>query len=202
MTHIKWNQIISIFLLLLNILLLLIYLVTPINIDVVVSQYMITLEDSPVYYLAFWVTKLGSSTFLIPFTIFIMISFVYVYRQFKQALTISLATLSSYLLNVLLKMIFKRDRPSLFIEAHATGYSFPSGHAMIPLVFYGLLLYYINQKIESPIIRYILFIFIINLILVIGFSRVILNVHYISDVLIGFLSGLILLQIAIALDKK
>lgn len=195
-------QLVLLFLFLINILFVISLLMSPINIDYIMSDFMDRIPYTSLYHFAFFITKLGSSPFLIPLTIVIMIIFVILFKEIKQAFIISTMTLVSYLLNELIKTLVKRERPLLFEEAHALGYSYPSGHAMITLVFYGLLIYFINKKIKHKMIRIVLMIITISLIIMIGFSRVILNVHYISDVLSGFLFGFILLRLAIFLNKK
>lgn len=197
-----WKRWICLFLLLMNIIILMLQLLTSVNIDNIVSRYAKTMDYTVLYHFAFNVTKLGSSTFLIPFTIFIAIMLTLLYREYKQAIVISSATVFTYILNELIKIIVKRERPSLFIEAHATGYSFPSGHSMIPFVFYGLLLYYFNRKVKNERIKLVFTMTIVSVILLIGLSRVILNVHYLSDVLTGFLVGFIILETVIYIEAK
>src|SRR5699024_6419265 len=115
----------------------------------VISNYAETLENTIVYNLAFYITKLGSKSFLIPFTFVVCAFLLLIYRNILPAIVIASGTLLTHLFNDLIKGIIKRERPSLLAEANATGYSFPSGHAMIPVVFYGLLLYYTNKKVKN-----------------------------------------------------
>lgn len=66
------------------------------------------------------------------------------------------------------------------------GYSFPSGHSMVSMAFYGLLIYFAYTKIQNKNLRNIVCITLTLLIVSIGFSRIYLGVHYASDVLAGF----------------
>lgn len=198
----QWKLLLCLFLLLINMFIILFRLFTSTNIDGIVSHYATLIATSSLYHVAFSVTKLGSSPFLIPFTLVSATVLIILYRHVKQAIIILGATLSAYGLNELIKLIIKRERPSILATAHATGYSFPSGHAMISLVFYGLLLYYINKKISNKVIKICTSFLFIILIVSLGMSRIILNVHYISDVLSGFLCGFILLQLAVMIDKN
>lgn len=142
------------------------------------------------YVIARWITELGSGSFLIPFTIICMIGLWWLYKDWLPSIFFGGGTLSSHLLNKWIKHLVERERPSIFVEANAVGYSFPSGHAMISMVCYGLLLFFLIKKIPS--IKLHLQLFIPILIFFIGMSRVIIDVHYLTDVLIGFTFGFFL----------
>ena len=97
-----------------------------------------------------------------------------------------------------LKKLFQRKRPLAPLLAAARGLSFPSGHAIMAVTFYGLIIYIITQVIGISWLQVSLIILLIILILLIGFSRVYLRVHYASDVLAGFIIGLLWLFISLA----
>jgi len=84
----------------------------------------------------------------------------------------------------------------------ARGLSFPSGHAMSSVTFFGLLIYYVYRKQKNPGLRFLFICMLVALILMIGLSRVYLRVHYASDVLAGFCAGIIWLIIAIWVLRK
>src|SRR2546423_2295791 len=91
-----------------------------------------------------------------------------------------------------LKTIFQRDRPSFpnpFV--HALGYSFPSGHSMGSLIGYGMLAYLIAHSVRRRGIDILVAICAGVLVLAIGFSRLYLGAHYLSDVLAGFAAGIV-----------
>ena len=92
-----------------------------------------------------------------------------------------------FLLNYLLKIIFARSRPidiNLIVE---TGFSFPSGHAMISLGIYGFLIYLLLSSGKNKISKIIGTASLILLIFLIGISRIYLGVHYATDVIAGFI---------------
>lgn len=91
-------------------------------------------------------------------------------------------------LNNLLKLIIHRIRPNLYLIKE-TGYSFPSGHAMLTLVFYGILVYFVFQQTSSRKWRAALVVFSSLLTLAVGVSRIYLGVHYPSDVVGAYLAG-------------
>jgi undecaprenyl-diphosphatase len=91
----------------------------------------------------------------------------------------------------LLKHIFLRARPigSIIQE---TGFSFPSGHAMIAMTMFGVFMYFsLRMKSQSKKIFYM--IVCILAIIVVGFSRIYLNVHWFSDVIASYCFGLFIL---------
>lgn len=89
------------------------------------------------------------------------------------------------LVNHLIKIVVKRPRPDLMIVAE-TGYSFPSGHAMMSLALFGILIYFACRYIKNKPLKIFVVAGLIVLTILIGFSRIYLGVHYLSDVLAGF----------------
>lgn len=89
-------------------------------------------------------------------------------------------------LNVLLKEIIHRPRPEGFRLISETGYSFPSGHSMIAMAFYGLLVWMVWTYEQDRFVKYLCTIGFSLCIGAVGLSRVYLGVHYASDVLAGF----------------
>lgn len=95
---------------------------------------------------------------------------------------------------LLTKPIIHRTRPeNALIEV--SGYSFPSGHATMAIIFFSLLLYSFKDDIKNKALKYIFISGNIILFLIIGLSRVYLNVHWFSDILAGFSLGLFLLTL-------
>ena len=142
------------------------------------------------------------STYFIIFALVIIMIFN---KKRKISFYIVLNVLLCILLNQGVKLVFARTRPvdiNLVIE---TGYSFPSGHSMVSLAFYGFYIYLVvHKKISFP--KKILICSILAvLVFLIGISRIYLGVHYASDVLAGFALGmayLILFIVAFHKDIK
>ncbi|MEA4925046.1 MAG: phosphatase PAP2 family protein [Syntrophomonadaceae bacterium] len=131
-----------------------------------------------------------------PLTLVLLAALVTVrmlYRRLRwEALFLNVSFVSAWALMKLLKNLIERSRPAGEALTTAAGYSFPSGHAMVSMAFYGFLaflLLYCSRKKNDRWLAASLFI----LIFLIGFSRIYLNVHYTSDVLAGFLFGLLCL---------
>lgn len=98
-------------------------------------------------------------------------------------------------LNFILKEIVQRPRPEGFRLVAESGYSFPSGHSMVSMAFYGLLVWMIWHYEKNKILR-VLFAGGFSLIIVfVGISRIYLGVHYASDVLAGFAVSLVWIMV-------
>lgn len=150
--------------------------------DDLIFRYVSKLRCEPLTIVFKFFSFLCSTYFIVALTIIFML-FV---KEKKITFYIVLNLLCCFALNQTLKFLFARARPldiNLIIEK---GYSFPSGHSMLSLAYYGFLIYLIlksNLKRENKLLFTIL---LSILIFLIGFSRIYLGVHYTSDVLAGF----------------
>lgn len=144
------------------------------------------------------ITNFGGATCLITITILLLI----LIKNKKIGLITLTNLVVITILNQILKIVLKRPRPTEFRIINETGYSFPSGHSMISMAFYGLLIYLIYKKIKNKYLKATLIIILLLLILAIGISRIYLGVHYVSDVIGGFLISISYLIVYIKLIKK
>ncbi|MDT8903429.1 phosphatase PAP2 family protein [Anaeroselena agilis] len=110
-------------------------------------------------------------------------------RLRREAATLAVCLVGASALNWLLKSLFERARPDLFKVISATGYSFPSGHAMVSLCFYGMAAYLLCRHIRGLQAQIVVYSLAAVLVSAIGFSRIYLGVHYPSDVLGGYFAG-------------
>jgi membrane protein DedA with SNARE-associated domain len=135
------------------------------------------------------VTALGSLEF-IGFLGLVVTAIFVVQRRWLDLGTWLAALTGGVVLNQLLKNLFARPRPffehPLVLE---TSYSFPSGHATMSLIFYGMLAYFAVRALRTWRARTAVVFGAALLVLLIGFSRMYLGVHYFSDVVAGFASG-------------
>lgn len=168
------------------------------NIDVNFYEFMKDniIKDNYTQYVKI-LTNLGGSLVLILFS-FILIFFVH---NKKIVIAIIFNLIMAFLLNELLKIIFRRPRPDsiLWLE-NVQGYSFPSGHSMVSMAYYGFLIYLFY--ISNYKYRWLLISLLVVIILLIGLSRVYLGVHYLSDVLSGFVVSIIYLVCFITVYEK
>lgn len=145
-----------------------------------------------------FISYLGSAITLITLSI----AFIMLLKNKKNASYIVLNLTLVFLLNRILKVIVERPRPSILRLVVEDGYSFPSGHAMVSMGFYGFLIYLIWMNIKNKKVKYPLVIFLSLLILFIGISRIYLGVHYFTDVIGGFIIAIIYLVIFIKFIYK
>lgn len=147
-------------------------------------------------------TFLGTHIFLIPANLLLTAWFLFIRKRRWNFIKIPAVALSSLLLMFLLKLIFHRERPLAPLLAQAKGYSFPSGHALMSVTFYGLFIFIVWQSSKPTWFKWLLSMSLFLLIIIIGISRVYLRVHYASDVLAGFCIGLMWLLLSLwILDK-
>ena len=132
----------------------------------------------------------------------IIVLFFSFYKDLRwYGLKVLVISFSSSMLNQLLKRVFERPRPDIAM-LQQTGLSFPSGHAMIGGAFYGLLIYIVWKTVPGKVWRYTLVVLLTALILLIGYSRIYLRVHYATDVLAGYSLGIIWLIVSVHLLRR
>lgn len=147
------------------------------------------------------ITFLGKHQLLIPLN-FVLIIFFVLRKERWFATRVAALSLSSLLLMFILKFFFQRNRPQQQLIDDVSGFSFPSGHALISVVFYGLFIHMIWHEIKIKWLRSLLIILLGILILLIAFSRVYLRVHYASDVIAGIAVGFIWLVLSLRIIHR
>lgn len=160
-----------------------------------VSNYIISDKLTPIIKI---VTNFGGAIILGLITILILI----LIKNKKIGLSVLINLCNVTVLNLVLKSILQRPRPNEYRIINETGYSFPSGHSMISMAFYGFIIYLIYKNIKNKYLKWISIILLSILILMIGFSRIYLGVHFVSDVLAGFLFSISYLIVYIKIINK
>lgn len=135
-------------------------------------------------------------TFALTLTLTLILLFKH---QKKEALFSFLLILSTTGTNILLKQIYLRERPSFNSLIEETGFSFPSGHSMISLAIALLLIYLCLQFFSHRFITYVFSFFLLIYVFLIGFSRVYISVHYVGDVLGGWLASIVVFSLLLCL---
>lgn len=146
-----------------------------------------------------WITMLGKSQVILVF-IFISVAVLWLWRKKYCMLSLFVAVAGSEAFTYFGKMAFHRPRPEMAVYAEHS-FSFPSGHATIAVAFYGFVGYLLMRFSQSWNRKVNIFFTTILLIAAIGFSRVYLGVHYISDVWSGYLVGAMWLITAVSLSE-
>ena len=160
-----------------------------------VSTFLISDFATPI---AKFITNFGGAIILIGLA-FMLLIFIK-NKKIGVSIISNLAIIT--VLNQLLKRIVQRPRPTEFRIVEESGYSFPSGHSMVSMAFYGYLIYLIYKYVKNKYLKWISIILLSILICFIGISRIYLGVHYTSDVLGGFFISISYLIIYISAVNK
>lgn len=142
-------------------------------------------------------TNLASTKYFIIICLLLII-----FLKNKLALLISIAMIIDAIIVFIAKHIIKRERPNINRIVEEKGYSYPSGHTFSATCFYGLVMFLINISSITLGYQLLITIALISIILLIGFSRIYLGVHYFSDCIGGILlsSSYIILYVYLVYD--
>lgn len=141
------------------------------------------------------ITFFASVKYIIMICLLMFIMFCY--KKDKRFLYLVLIIIFSTCFNLIVKFIVGRERPSmLYWLIEESNYSFPSGHSMTAMVLYGCVCYFINRCFINKKYKIVINCLLWGLICLIGLSRIYLGVHYFSDVVGGYLYGLIVLFVS------
>ena len=109
--------------------------------------------------------------------------------RIKFGIPASTSVIVATSLNVILKHVFSRERPNILRLVQESSYSFPSGHAMASSALYFILLLLIIKFIKNKKIKITTCIILSTITVLVGISRIYLGVHYLFDVVGGWLLG-------------
>lgn len=121
-------------------------------------------------------------------------------RWRRAALWLTVAMAGSLVLDLTLKYIYHRIRPTAYFGMAPHSYSFPSGHALCSFCFYGVLAGLLSARTKPLAWRLIIWFAAAALVIAIGLSRIYLGVHYPSDVAAGYLAATVWVGTIIVLD--
>ncbi|HMH02435.1 MAG TPA: phosphatase PAP2 family protein [Terriglobales bacterium] len=137
------------------------------------------------------ITLLGSMEVLLP-AVLIVLTFLLVRGKRYEAIVLSVTMAGGVILNMVLKLSFRRVRPDPFFDlATPASYAFPSGHALLALCFYGVMVRILSDSLKSREYRWMVWVGAVLLIGLIGLSRIYLGVHHASDVLAGYAAAIV-----------
>lgn len=151
--------------------------------------------------LIIFITHIGDKYTIAILSLIIITLLIFHKKDYHRVKEFSLSLLIGVASSQGLKYLIKKSRPELMLIPE-TGYSMPSGHATLSMIFFGMMIYLFKDEIKNTVKKYSFIIINILMIILIGFSRIYLNVHYLSDVIAGFVLGLICILIAIKLIEK
>jgi len=170
-----------------------------VSIDVRVANLLTIFRNPQLTDIFLWITLLGKWQVIFIFTIAV-IFILWLWKKQSFIIPFLLSIAGSEVFTVIGKHIFHRPRPTVAVYFE-NSFSFPSGHATIAMAFYGFLAYILIKNSKNWKFKINTFFITVMVILLIGFSRLYLGVHYISDVWGGYLVGAIWFIIGISLSE-
>jgi len=146
------------------------------------------------------ISLLGSVGVLVVLSL-LAISLFYYFHRPRAATLLAITMAGVAALDLVLKHAFHRVRPLAFFGMSPSSYSFPSGHALGSLCFYGALAAILSERIAGRLARLCIWAIAVLLVGMIGFSRVYLGVHYPSDVIAGYCAAIVWIAAVGFLDR-
>lgn len=169
----------------------------PIALDVTIMTWLHSVSSPVLDMIFLTITTLGNVEYMLPALVALFAYFVY-RGQRHNALILLFGAGGAALSNIILKLVFHRDRPSLWNSAIVeTGYSFPSGHAMMSsalVLCLVVLLWHTKWRLATIVIGSIF-------VIMMGVSRVYLGVHYPTDIVAGWSVSCIWVLMVVAIFR-
>lgn len=161
------------------------------ELDKSVTEYVISFRSQALTAYFTFATELGDRNAYIVITIFLAGYYFFKRRSWKFILQTTIVLLLATFSNIVLKRVFNRARPALEHLVTVNTLSYPSGHSMSAMAFYGFLIYLCLRYDMRRWLKMLLVLLLVVVILSVGISRIYLGVHFPSDVAAGFVGGLI-----------
>ncbi|UOQ48541.1 phosphatase PAP2 family protein [Gracilibacillus caseinilyticus] len=144
-----------------------------------------------------WITEAGSVPLIAISSVIVAVLLLIFTSNKWYSILFSLNMIGISLLTKVLKMVFQRNRPELIAAFDGTGYSFPSGHSTGAVAFYGFLIYLVWKLVTNRAVKWCIILLLGMLTIAIPYSRVVLGVHFFTDIMAGIALGLSWLIICI-----
>lgn len=145
------------------------------------------------------ITSLGGGKVLLMSSL--IVAFYLFLKKRREAFIFLIYLYSGIILNLVLKFFYERPRPDGLSLINEYTYSFPSGHAMNSFLFFSAFIYILFRETKDKRITFVVFLISMLLVVAIGFSRLYLGVHYLSDVIAGYIAGFLWFISAILFRK-
>ena len=159
--------------------------------DAKITEYVISFRTPTLNRIFQFITNVGDLYGYLVLAALSTILFYWKFRNWRYVLEMLFVLIVAGLSNVALKQVINRARPDAEHLVSVATLSYPSGHAMSAMAFYGFLIYlFYNINMKRGLKIFVIFILVL-LILAIGISRIYLGVHYPSDIAGGYIAGFI-----------
>ena len=170
------------------------------SLDLAVNSFIQSIQNPFLVKLMSYLTSLGDVQILLPLSIIIIAVLVYS-KRYKHGAIASLALILGISSSELLKYLIQRARPENALMK-LTDYSFPSGHALMSTIFFFLLYFLYKENLKNKFRRKIFLSICIILPILISFSRLYLNIHWLTDVIAGMIIGIFWALLFTRIDKN
>lgn len=171
----------------------------PLPLDLAVQKAFFSLRGPLLNPLVIAVTHLSDTVTIVAFCAILLI----LPNRKKYGLPVSLASLGGLAIYKPMKHIFLRARPDAALHlVKQGGFSFPSGHSVTSVIFYGVLIYLLNRHCKNDKLRKVLTVICGFLALAIGPSRIYVGVHWPTDVLAGWCIGGAVLMVSVCILER
>lgn len=159
--------------------------------DSQITDYVISYRNPVLTEYFIFVTKVGDFYgYLIVVGLAALVSYFF-FKRWKYVLQTTVVLIVASVSNMMLKRFIDRARPGIEHLVSVETLSYPSGHAMSAMAFYGFLIYLVSRFGLNKLVKFGLITFLVMLILSIGISRIYLGVHFPSDIAGGYIAGFI-----------
>lgn len=172
-----------------------------VGLDLSLANRLFVLRDPLGVQIFLTVTLLGK--WWVAAVIVLLTAAIFYFKNYKKyIIPFFVSTGGSFITGFLGKIIWHRPRPATFAVYLEHSWSFPSGHAILAVSLYGFLIYFFWKNLKKQPHKLAALFFGLLIIIAVGFSRLYLGVHYLSDVLAGYFVGVFWLAIGIFLTNK
>ena len=195
--YIKKNMLFFIFVVLFIILTTMIFTGLTNKIDENITSYIIGIRNDNLTNTMINISNIGGAYSLIVISLLLLICI----KKKKIPLLIIVNLVIVFFTSQIFKLIFRRPRPDGLYLISERGFSYPSGHAMVSFAFISFIIYLLYKYLNNKLAKICISIALSIIILLIGFSRIYLGVHYLTDVLGGYLLGICYLLLYIKIIK-
>lgn len=169
------------------------------NIDSWLNNNIKSLWNPSLNNIAIFITNIAKPTNILIYSTVLLIV-LFIKRKWYHLLLLTTSMTLGGISMRLIKLLIHRIRPISSL-INVSGYSFPSGHATMATIFFTILLYAFKNDIKNRVIKLFYILIMVLTFLLVGFSRVYLNVHWFSDVIAGFSLGIFWVSLLVLIFK-
>ena len=189
---------------------LVVLLVVSVVVKLYFSDYILSFDKSISDFFQIKLVSESNTTFMkaitffgsaIPFIVIVLLTFLFIKNK-SYSFYMFVNLLWVYVVSVIFKNVIMRERPVISLIEKPSDFSFPSGHTMCSIAFYGFIVYLLLKNVKNYLLKWLIIFIFAMLVIFIGISRIYLNVHYFTDVIAGLILGSICLLMIINIYNK